>query len=442
VRPRFLPYLILPLAGVVALASCLTRTGRNADAEDRRTQEPGPSTGPGQPAIPPVPLPPPGPVDTGPRLDEAALDTANSVVDYARFCKQELGLPPAVLASWNCLEGGEIPLTVEGQRPTAIQYRDLAAGRIGCDRPAWLGDVPCSGYAFVQKRALGADVDGYLLCRMRSFTSPKNLAERKADMERSPASLEAYRALYEFDSLGLIWTNRKTGQTCFFDYVGKAYGGRVASPDDPGMPELAALPDPKPPARVAETAWKKGGRETWKAPKDVAETDNCTRCHDTGAVKASPWVGQVLKVGVNDPKVPYHVVGKVFDVWRQRFPVAAITTSPVGTEPQLCTSCHRIGSLASCDTHLGHAVGRTASNKLTQFGEKFWTRVWMPPLPQDWQGKPDVELANLWNERYDKHMKKMKCCCEKPNAKGCQRQPLDVPTLQAPVEGTGPEVCE
>ena len=414
------------------------------------------------PASPIVPTPTPGPSTPNPPappkpplLDENKLNTAFDIVDYARFCKQEIGIPAAVQAPFNCLDGVEIPITVEGQPLSDQSYQTLTTSHAGCDRPSWLGQEPCSNYAFVLKRELAKDVTALLLCRMRSFATPKDRATRQADYEKD-GSVANFRALYDFDSLGLIWTNKATGKTCFFDYVGKTYGGYVPSPDDAQKPAYADLPDPKPPKVLpagyeAEKVWQKDARGTWKVPSDVVSSDNCIRCHDTGAFKSSPWVDQVMKIPANDPAVPFQIVGKVFQDWHDRFPLAAISTTPVAkpdgtTEPQLCTSCHRIGNQASCESQISYSIGRTAPVSLSNLGKNFFVRTWMPPLSDEhrtlWNGKTEAEISQAWSALYDSHVSKLLCCCQDPTAKGCTSQDITQSPLAAPVAGTGPGECQ
>lgn len=457
---RISPYLLaLALLPVLVGGACtLTGKKKAADAgaspkpapgEDRRDSPDGLGTPPGTASPPPPPVSSP----LMPPQDESKLNTAGDVVDYAKLCKAELGMPEAILPPWNCVEGTEIPITVGGKPLDAATYKTLARTGNGCDKPSWLGDVPCSNYAFVQRREITADVSAVLLCRMRGFSNEKGVAARRADYEKDQ-QFTAFRALYDFDSLGLIWTNKKTGKTCFFDYVGKVFGGYVPSPDDDRVPAYDAMPEPKPPKTLPagvteEVVWKKTARTTWKAPKEVAEKDNCVRCHDTGPFKSSPYMDQALKFEPNNMAVPFLIVGKVMERWRQQFPLYAISTTKVqasaGEADQLCTSCHRIGSQASCDEEIAFAVGESAPATLSAHGAGFFNRMWMPPLPAElvtsWSGKNERQLKAAWTGLYAAHVQKLRCCCQTPNARGCTHQDITVNPLPAPVVGTGPGEC-
>jgi hypothetical protein len=392
---------------------------------------------------------PPRSLDHSRGFSEDGLDTVRDVSAYAQFCKQVLDLPPEPLAPFNCLDGAEIPITIDGKLPDAEAYERLRRRDIGCDKPAWLGDEPCANYTFVQRRALSADVDATLFCRRRTFTNHKTKAERLADY-RSDPTFDNFRLLYDFDSLGLIWTSKKTGHTCFFDFVGRVYGGYVPSPDVRELPEFAALPDPKPPKTLPpgispDVVWRKNGAGTWRTPQEVVEKDNCVRCHDAGPYKSSPYIEQVFDVPPHDVNLPFIVVGKAFESWRERFPLHAVSTAPIaladgGSQPQACTACHRIGSQATCKTFLGHSIGTTAAGKLSAQGELFVNRTWMPPVVTGWHGS-ESELNAQWTSLFGKHVDRMVCCCSDPTAKGCTRQAIDVTPLPAPVDGNGPNSC-
>ncbi len=375
---------------------------------------------------------------------------AEDVSLYADQCKRELGLPDITLSPWNCLDGSEVPVAINGSRIDASNYNDVSKRKIGCDHPAWLGDEPCANYAFVQKRTLAPNVEAVLLCRSRHFFSYKDKAERLADFE-ADKSTDNFNLLYAFESLGMIWTNTKTGKTCFFDYVGKVYGGYVPSPDDRKLTALDDLPNPKPPADMqvdgtADVIWKKNGARTWRRPIDVVNHDNCVRCHDTGAFKSSPWIEQVMKLPANSKQVPLLVVGKVFEQWKTKLPIKAIDTTPIinskgEAEPQICTSCHRIGSLATCDQHLDYSIGRKTPGIVSDLGRKFFHQVWMPPPGNTDSPMQENELRDAWQEKYGKHVEKLKCCCAKPDATGCLSQVITDEPLQPFKVGNSSETC-
>lgn len=386
----------------------------------------------------------------GQRFSEDDLRAKDDVVGYARLCKQELGLPAVTLPAWNCLDGTEIPTTVEGVAPNAATYKDMITHKVGCDVPSWLGEEPCANYAFVQKRELSADVTAILLCRMRGFSSFKDRAARLKDLQDTPNEA-TYRAYNTFDSLGMLWTHRASGKTCYFDFVGPSFGSYVPSPDDDHVPDVVDLPEPKPPTDISDGSgkegfWRKNARGTWRTPKDVAALDNCVRCHDSGPFKASPWIEQVFDVPSNDSSIPYEVVGSAFDLWRTTFPAKAISTAPFKNahgdeEPQICSTCHRIGAHRTCSTYLGFAIGETPAGTLSELGKSFTHRTWMPPTPTSWHDKSEADLTGLWNSAYKTQVDRLKCCCLTPTATGCTSQDFSHAPIPLPVAGSGPGVC-
>lgn len=385
----------------------------------------------------------------GKKFSEDQLKANDDVIGYAQYCKQELEVPPATLAPFNCMDGLEIPVTIDGKPLTEANYKELVAHKTGCDLPSWLGTEPCANYAFVQEREIAPNVPAYLFCRLRAFSNFKSRAERLADYQAKP-TFENFMSYYVFDSLGLIWTNTKSGKTCYFDFIGKTYGGYVPSPDDETLPTFEALPNPKPPVEIAagtdrEFLWKRNGRATWKPPTEVAAKDDCIRCHDSGPFKSSPWIRQVMLVPHNAENTPYLIIGSALSSWKERFPVKAISTAPIDNngklEPQICTSCHRIGSLDTCATNLAFATGSNEPGKLSPTGELFKNKAWMPPPPAAWHDKSDPEFQKLWEDSYAKHVKRLRCCCDNPSAKGCTSQDLTTSPLEAPVAGDGPATC-
>ncbi len=202
------------------------------------------------------------------------------IVAYAELCKQELGIVEP-LPDMSCLAGVEVPITVNGQKVTEREFRALAEGRGGCDRSQWL-DGKCWTYDFLQRVDVGEDVEAVLNCRQKLFTSILTPEERVREYERaveSNASLEErlrlYRLIFEFDDLGLILRNKRSGKTCFFTFFGKLdferpdrsyayYGGWIPAPDRKVVATKEEiydrLPEPKPPEGYPERMWNRGPR--------------------------------------------------------------------------------------------------------------------------------------------------------------------------------------
>lgn len=392
---------------------------------------------------------PPG-TGSGKKISEADFGPGDSVSAYADFCKHELGLPPEVLDGWRCLDGVEIPVKIDDKQPDATSYALMKKNNGGCDIASWLGDAPCANYAFVQERELSKDVNAIFLCRMRTYGSHLTASERKETFSAS-GSDEDFHTLYQFDSIGLFWTHKQTGKTCYFDYVGQSYGGYVPSPDQWKGTEWDQLPEPKPPAgyktnKELMNYWSRSGTDTWKKPSEVSTEDNCVRCHDSGPYKSSPWISQVFNVPANNPGIPQIVVGEAFADWKTRFPMVAISTQPIKStdgrnEDQVCTQCHRIGSQATCENFLSYSTGKSSPAELSDRGKSFFYRTWMPPPPDEWHGKLEAELTGMWQEKYERHVARLQCCCDNPTAKGCTTQPFDVYPIPKATAGKGPGIC-
>ena len=172
---------------------------------------------------------------------------------YAELCRAELGFVGVPIAPLNCLDGGEVALQIDGMEPTDEQYKLLSEGKLGCDNPSWLLAAGCLNYNFVSHRSITEDVDLALVCRSRYYTTAKNRQAREAAYKVSSSAAD-FKALYYFDSLGMIVSNKKTGKTCFFDQVDPVYGGFIPFPDRIKPPSLEELPYPKPIGEAAQDA--------------------------------------------------------------------------------------------------------------------------------------------------------------------------------------------
>src|SRR3990172_4077139 len=179
-------------------------------------------------------------------LDPAAR-VEEDVVAYAELRKQELGIE-GPLPDMSCLAGVEVPITINGQDVNQRDFRALAEGRGGCDRAQWL-DGKCWTYDFVQRIEIGDDVEAVLNCRQKRFPSILSSEERTREyaeaVERNAPSderLRLWRLVFEFDDLGLILRNRRSGKTCYFTFFGKLdfkkpdrsysfYGAWIPAPD-------------------------------------------------------------------------------------------------------------------------------------------------------------------------------------------------------------------
>ena len=355
------------------------------------------------------------------------------ISSYAEFCRQELGFVGVDIKPLNCLDGAEVPLQIEGKPPTDDQYQKLSKGEIGCDTPSWLEGVGCVNYNFVQYRAIAPDVDLVLICRSRSYTTSKDRAARVAAYQAS-SSASDFRSLYYFDSLGMIATNKKTGKTCFFDQVVAAYGGYIPFPDRRESPAMNDLPEPRPAGEAATNesiiseVINVTPAKTWKKPFQTARLDRCTICHDSGPWKHTPWLPASADVPPNPRGVPMIPIGPIFEGWRSLHRPTAVTTAPVEVngkkEPQLCTSCHRIGFEETCRNGIGFATGQKDIVKVSQLGQQARVKYWMPPETADTKKLNDHDFEVDWQTRYKAHYDAMRRCCDNPGQDGCVIEPF------------------
>ncbi len=380
-------------------------------------------------------------------LDPAAR-VEEDVVAYAELCKQELGIEEP-LPDLNCLAGVEVPITVNGQELNERDFRALAEGRGGCDRAQWL-DGKCWTYDLVQRLEIDEDVEAVLNCRQKLFTSVLSPEERvrqyEAAFERNaPADeiLRLWRLIFEFDDLGLILRNRRSGKTCYFTFFGKLdfenpgssysyYGGWIPAPDQETVASrdeiLRLLPEPKPPEGYPERMWNRGPRgalggrsNMFFTPKATA-AGQCVSCHDHGAFKHSPFIDQAFVDGVrvvpsNDREVPYLPVGRPFQDTFREARIVEIDTELVGGDTQACTTCHRLttggeGAIKRRDWATGEDVPQPS-----YLARRLPFQSWMPiehgiSSPEDYHRDLGPMIAAI------------RCCEKTPNAVGCRFRPI------------------
>jgi hypothetical protein len=375
-------------------------------------------------------------------------DTDEDLVAYAELCKQELGIE-GPLPDMSCLAGTEVPITVNGQAVSETEFRALASERLGCDRAQWL-DGACWTYDLVQRVEVDDDVDAVLNCRQKLFTSPLSPPARirayEAAVERDASEgerIRLWRSIFEFDDMGLILRNRRTGKTCFFTFFGKLdlerpersfsfYGGWIPAPDQktlaPRDDVYRLLPDPKPPRGYAETMWYRGPKgapgkrpNMFFTPRSTA-AGQCTSCHNHGAFKHSPFIDQALRgdepiVPTNERDLPYLLVGHTFQESFRKAKVLEIDTEPVRGEVQACTACHRLTTGGKgADDRRNWAVGE-AVPKPSYIASRFPGHAWMP---FDHGLDSEVDYRRSFGPMIDA----IRCCAKTPDAIGCRSRTI------------------
>ena len=397
-----------------------------------------------------------------PRHEAARLGDPNyDVVAYAELCKSELGIE-APLPDMNCLDGVEIPVTINGQRVLDKDFPALESGRGGCDRAQWL-DGECWTYDLIQRIEIQPDVEAVLNCRQKLYTSALSKEERIDAYEstvarNAPAAerVRSWRAIFEFDDLGLILRNRNTGKTCFFTFFGKLdpkdpeksysfYGGWIPAPDQNTLASrdevFDRLPEPKPPEEYLERMWHRGprgapgGRANMFFTPAATAAGQCVSCHNHGAFKHSPYVDQAYADGErivpsNDRDIPYFPVGDAFQKPLDDKPMLEIDTDPVDGQPQGCTVCHRLttGSVGA-QTRLDWAIGEDVPHP-SYFARQFPRHAWMP-FGHGVDSKEDYHRA------FEPMAEAIRCCAKSPNAIGCRFRAIGPTEAEVKLDARG-----
>jgi len=322
-----------------------------------------------------------------------AADESYDIIQYGKDCARLIAEAPP----FNCLDGDIIPITVNGKTP------EKYTRHMKCDNPAYLPypektDGQCAPYT----RVLATRDDNVQIiqyCR-RMYIRPKE----------SPY----------FDSLEMIMHNVETGSTCFF--LSKNFGG------DPNGEDGRRMPPPheeKPPEGFVSA------RELWGTPEEIAN-HGCIYCHDSDPWMHTPWIAQTEQLPV-DPWGFHSVdVGGPFKKWPKPMSIS--------TRGNVCTGCHRIGSLNTCRLMEIPSFGEQPAKMLQsvgqaphgRFGAKPGTAAQNPPdvtteygkHPHAWMGKrlPDVD-TDMWSI-YQADVEALKRCCKDHSAPGCIVEPI------------------
>jgi hypothetical protein len=313
---------------------------------------------------------------------------------YGHECAQLIAeVPP-----FNCLDGQIVPITVNGETP-ATYTRHMR-----CDKPAYLPypeetDGQCAPYTRV-RMVRNDDIQTLVYCRrmyIRSIDDP------------------------HFDSIEVITHNVKTGSTCFF--MSKNFGNQPEGVDGRRVP---------PPTEEAPPAGMVSAKDLWASPQHISN-HSCISCHDSDPWVHTPWIDQSQQVP-SDPFGFYSVdVGGPFVNWPK--------PQSISTRGNSCTSCHRIGSLNTCQQQEVGDFGEQPAKMLQsigqaphgRFGAAKGTAYDNPPqvytawgsLPHGWMGArlPDVD-SYLWKE-YESKVQDLQRCCANPSAPGCIVEPIE-----------------
>ena len=221
---------------------------------------------------------------------------------YVAMCSERMGTVPA----FNCLEGVEIPIKVNGTPQATLPS--------ACDKPIQLG-IPhnagqngqCAPYARTGQLTTGnPDVTTVFICRKYANPFTGN---------------DDY-----FQDIAVIQHNRQTGDTCWFQSPVRDAVNNVNL-------NGRSVPSPMDTSAIADNYWRL-----------ASEVATCQNCHDADPFIWTPYIGQV--VGSNpagwNPNGPY--TANFLNIFGATQPYVFAKLKRSATVNNACTQCHRIGA--------------------------------------------------------------------------------------------------
>jgi hypothetical protein len=347
-----------------------------------------------------------------------SVDDSNapySYSDYMRDCEAQLGKIPA----YSCLDGVEIPIhNTETGKVTFENHKGIdqqcdAPTHIRSDAAAWAIDanhcVPGTRMGRLQP-AKGFEDKVQIVFICRKYFDRKHMAER------DDKGMVKFSQKIIFDDTNVIAHNTETGATCFFvNHINRTDPTYIKGENGFDGRQIPRIGSPE-------------GQKFWSSPEEMKVTANflgvqaCTECHDNDPFIHIPYNHNVKfkdgsRVLPEDPFGPYKLVGGWF-FHREEGTVTsqkawAKLKHLVSKEASACTSCHRIGSGATCSTFLDISIGKEISKFTTK---SLQGKTWMPPDAEHWEFRKwnadqVAELNNTVNF--------IRNCCQNPQARGC-----------------------
>lgn len=296
---------------------------------------------------------------------------AEPLFEYGRQCAEQITEIPA----FNCMDGEEIPITVDGKRVPA----DTAPPR--CDRPSLLPQADATSQCVPGSRALVLRDDP---------TAQVSAICRKQVARPAGSPL--------FDEINVISHSLKNGKTCWFTAKAK-----LPLKPDAGI-DGRAVPSPSTMKRPALPADK-----VWLTPHQVANSQPaCVNCHDSGPFMYSPYIAQTTQLpgdpfGFYEPKA----IGEDFKkAW------AKLHAFGITTRGNTCTACHRMGNMNSCQVAMKQSTGQAPQEGGDEWSKRFPQSHWMSP--------GNLHSKAQWDEQFSESLKKLAACCENPRGAGCR----------------------
>ncbi len=375
------------------------------------------------------------------------IPDVNAVVNYGKICAQKLGKLPA----FDCRDGQVIPITLGGTEVPFGQH----TSDMKCDRPVYLGlgsDGQCVPYARLGRlKTDNPDVDTVFICRRYKI----------ADAGQPRA---AETPLHE--DVAIVSHNRKTGESCWYQALSGFQPGerslattRVPPPDEEELPDDVKLKN----ETLAPLDRAMRADEFWIKP-DQSRNFACIKCHDSDPFMLSPYVAQVTveKNGVKeyllpcDPAKPGQVPkplcrnegasGKYSMVSKRHNPPSwpkTVFVAPKDPGSRECLSCHRIGSINTCNTwaldSMGRAAPLSARSQLqkSDFLRTFPANHWMPVSPN---AQPHTYAsADSWDNDFKKSADATAECCKLFAGLPQSQAAFDAKCEQSPISTPPPE---
>lgn len=301
---------------------------------------------------------------------------AQDIIAYGRECAKKVAPIPA----FDCLDekkGSVVPITVNGVTPSKYEPQ------MTCDRPS----------LFYQA---GEKTDGHCVPDTRVLVLQDDKKAQISAVCRQKEIRDASSPL--FDEIDVISHNLETGSTCWFQALAQPPLSPARGLNGRRVP---------PPDEVTPPAGQPSAKKFWNSPEQTAKAD-CVSCHDSDPFMYSPFIAQTGKLPA-DPLGKYaNDIGAPFQKWKKPFSLS--------TRGNTCTSCHRIGSFATCQHTVAESVGKTASPGSDDWAQRYPNSHWMPPGNSYTQAQ--------WDVIYRQSLEKIGQCCVDPSRPGCQVMPI------------------
>ncbi len=319
---------------------------------------------------------------SGLNLQDGPAGPLPEIVKYGQICADKLGPIP----SFSCNDDGQVlPITVTQPNGTVTTPTTPVPK---CDRPIYLGTGDnnyCKPFARIGRLKTKEGVETTFICRQYG---------------QVPGADHPL-----FNDVAIVQHSTVTGETCWFQALssnsGPLYGKRVPPPTELVRPDGL---DPR----------AKNAEQFWLTPQGTAGI-NCVNCHDSDPFMHSPYVDQVRQgdstLVASSPRSKYIMLGPQFGFGN--WPTAYNVT-PSGNA--LCDTCHRIGSLNTCETWVRDSSNRNPFQKTSRYlknqktpnAGKYPLAYWMPP--PDGQDVHHTSVAD-WNEIAGPAYANLEKCC-------------------------------